>query len=64
MIVGLTALSAHFCMTKAMQYAEVSTVVILDFLRLPAIGMVGALIMLFGNLLMMLKEVSRKYEAV
>ncbi|MFB9932278.1 DMT family transporter [Photobacterium aphoticum] len=64
-IIGATALTAHFCMAKAMQHAEVSIVVILDFMRLPAIGMVGAvlygeslapslfigaLIMLIGNL--------------
>jgi drug/metabolite transporter (DMT)-like permease len=40
-IVGLTALSAHFCMAKAMQYAEVTTVVTLDFFRLPLITLVG-----------------------
>lgn len=43
-IIGATALTAHFCMTKAMQHAEVSIVVILDFMRLPAIGMVGAVL--------------------
>nr|WP_086939932.1 DMT family transporter [Thaumasiovibrio occultus] len=68
-IVGGTALTAHFCMTKAMQSAEVSLVVIMDFMRLPAIGIVGmllygetielslfvgALIMLLGNLTAML----------
>ncbi len=43
LLVGLTALSAHFCMTKAMQRTEVGTVVTLDFLRLPLIAMVGVL---------------------
>ena len=65
-IVGFTALFAHYCMTKAMQYAEVASVVTLDFFRLPMIAVVGivfysenveigllfgALLMLIGNLL-------------
>ncbi|MGI2870055.1 DMT family transporter [Vibrio alginolyticus] len=69
-IIGGTALTAHYCMAKAMQYAEVSVVVILDFIRLPAIGvvgailygedielslLVGALLMLLGNLLVIFK---------
>jgi drug/metabolite transporter (DMT)-like permease len=40
-IIGLTALSAHYCMAKAMQYADVTMVVTLDFLRLPLIALVG-----------------------
>ena len=44
LVIGLTALSAHYCMVKAMQYAEASTVVTLDFLRLPLIALVGALL--------------------
>lgn len=40
-VIGFTALSAHYCMTKAMQYAEVTTVVTMDFLRLPFIALVG-----------------------
>lgn len=43
-VVGLTALSAHFCMAKAMLYAEVTTVVTIDFLRLPMIATVGVLL--------------------
>ncbi|MCC2524704.1 DMT family transporter [Vibrio coralliilyticus] len=65
-VVGITALTAHFCITKAMQYAEASVVVTMDFLRLPVIAAVGivlysesfetslilgALLMLCGNLL-------------
>lgn len=46
-VIGLTALTAHFCMTRAMQAAEVTTVVTLDFLRLPAIALVG--ILLYGE---------------
>lgn len=40
-LIGLSALSAHFCLTHAMKTTEVSVVVTLDFLRLPLIGMVG-----------------------
>ncbi len=43
-IIALTALSAHFCMTKAMQSAEVTTVVMIDFFRLPLIAIVGVLL--------------------
>ncbi|ERB65310.1 hypothetical protein N779_10660 [Vibrio coralliilyticus OCN008] len=65
-VVGITALTAHFCIAKAMQYAEASVVVTMDFLRLPVIAVVGivlysesfetslilgALLMLSGNLL-------------
>ncbi|MFN3014511.1 DMT family transporter [Vibrio coralliilyticus] len=65
-VVGITALTAHFCITKAMQYAEASVVVTMDFLRLPVIAAVGivlysesfeaslilgSLLMLSGNLL-------------
>ncbi len=44
LVIGLTALSAHYCIAKAMQYAEATTVVTLDFLRLPFIALVGVLI--------------------
>ena len=40
-VISLTALSAHYCLTKAMQYAEVTMVVTVDFLRLPLIALVG-----------------------
>jgi drug/metabolite transporter (DMT)-like permease len=42
-LVGLTALSAHFCITHAMKKADASVVVTLDFLRLPMISVVGVL---------------------
>jgi len=66
LVIGVTSLSAHYCMTKAMQCAEVSFVVTMDFLRLPMIALVGvllysesfeislvlgALLMLTGNLI-------------
>lgn len=65
-IISLTALSAHFCINNALKLAEVGVVVTLDFLRLPLIAlvgvmfyseafnmtlMIGALVMLVGNLL-------------
>lgn len=43
-IIGVTALSAHYCMTKAMQYAEVTFVVTLDMFRLPLISIIGVLL--------------------
>lgn len=67
-VIGITALSAHYCMTKAMQLIEVSSVVTMDFFRLPVIAIVGvvfyyesfeitlilgALMMLVGNLINM-----------
>ena len=65
-IVGMSALTAHYCITKAMHNSEVSVVVTLDFLRLPLIAclgvllysedfnlslIIGASLMLMGNLL-------------
>ena len=40
--IGLAGLIAHFCLTKALSIAPASTVVPLDFARLPLIAMVGA----------------------
>ncbi len=61
LVIGLTALSAHYCMVKAMQHAEATTVVTLDFLRLPLITLVGVALyseamevtLLLGGLLML-----------
>lgn len=44
MVISLTALSAHFCMAKSMLYADVTTVVMIDFLRLPLIAIIGMLL--------------------
>lgn len=44
MSVALTGLSAHYCMSKSMQLAEVSVVISLDFLRLPIIAILGMLL--------------------
>lgn len=64
-LVGTTALSAHYCMTRAFKLADATFVVPMDFLRLPLIMVVGyllyqesvdwlvlagALLMLSGNL--------------
>lgn len=43
LVVGVTALTAHYCITRAMQLSEAGIVVTLDFLRLPLIGVVGIL---------------------
>ena len=40
-VVAITALTAHFCMTKAMLTTTVTTVVTLDFLRLPLAAIVA-----------------------
>lgn len=65
-IISLMALTAHYCITNAMKLADAGIVVTLDFLRLPLIAIVGvifyneqfelavilgAVLMLFGNLL-------------
>ena len=39
--VGLAAMAGHYCMASAMAHAEATTVVSLDFLRLPLIALVG-----------------------
>lgn len=64
LVVGITALSAHYCMARALALADATVVVPLDFLRLPLIALVGflfyqepldwlvlagALLMLVGN---------------
>lgn len=43
-VIGITALTAHYCIAKAMLFAEVTTVVTLDFLRLPLIAIIGVLL--------------------
>lgn len=40
-VIGLSALSAHYCLAKTMQYAEITTIITLDFFRLPLIALVG-----------------------
>lgn len=41
LIVGMTALSAHYCLTRALALADATVVVPMDFLRLPLIALVG-----------------------
>jgi drug/metabolite transporter (DMT)-like permease len=42
-VVGLTALGAHYCISRAMALADAMVVVPMDFLRLPLIAIVGAI---------------------
>lgn len=44
LLVGLMAISSHFCLAKALSLAEASVVVPIDFLRLPLITVIGFLI--------------------
>ncbi|PKF57629.1 EamA family transporter [Alteromonadales bacterium alter-6D02] len=43
-IISLTALSAHYCMSHALKCSDVATVMMIDFLRLPMIAVLGALL--------------------
>ncbi len=43
-IVGLSALTAHYCLAKALASDDASVVLPIDFLRLPVIAMVAALL--------------------
>ena len=69
-IIGLAALSAHYCITRALILSDAGVVITLDFLRLPLIAVIGVLfysedfditlligaaIMLLGNLINVLK---------
>jgi len=46
-VIGLSGLGAHFCLTTALSLAPASIVTPIDFLRLPLIGVVG--MMLYGE---------------
>jgi drug/metabolite transporter (DMT)-like permease len=48
-VVALTALSAHYCMTRAFRLADATVVVPLDFVRLPLIAVLG--LVLYGEAL-------------
>src|SRR5690554_1993094 len=41
LVVGIVGLTAHYCMAKAMQVADATIVVPMDFLRLPLIAVIG-----------------------
>jgi len=43
-IVGVSALSAHYCIARALKLADAMVVVPMDFLRLPLIAVVGIMI--------------------
>ena len=43
LMIGLSGLSAHYCMANAMRLAEATVVVTMDFMRLPLIAVVGYL---------------------
>lgn len=40
-VVAVAALSAHYCLTRALRLADATAVVAMDFLRLPLIALVG-----------------------
>jgi drug/metabolite transporter (DMT)-like permease len=40
-IVGLTALSAHYCIARALALADLAVVMPVDFLRLPLVALIG-----------------------
>lgn len=69
-LIGLTALTAHFCITKAMKTTDASVVVTLDFLRLPLIAAVGVLVygeafkpmLLVGAALMLVGNLINSYK--
>lgn len=44
LVVGVTALTAHYCLTRALRLAEMSVVLPIDFLRLPLVAVVGYLL--------------------
>ena len=44
LVVGVTAMSAHYCITRAMQLIDATVVIPMDFLRLPLIAGVGFLL--------------------
>lgn len=46
-VVSTTALTAHYCMSRALRLADATVVVPIDFLRLPLIALVGY--MLYGE---------------
>ena len=74
-VVGLSSMTSHFCMARAMQKTDISVVVTLDFLRLPLITLIGVFvyaevfhpIMVLGSLMVLcanLISVYRPKEAI
>lgn len=79
LLVGVTALTAHYCITRAMQLIDATVVVPMDFLRLPLIAgvgyllyneplewavILGALIMLIGNFISIRAEKRKLTKAL
>ncbi|TNF59667.1 MAG: DMT family transporter [Rhodobacteraceae bacterium] len=77
-LIGLAGLAAHFCMTNALAIAPATVVMPIDFIRLPAIAvigflvygealdvwiLVGALVIFAGNYLNIWTETRRKRVA-
>ena len=77
LVVGVTALSAHYCLTRALTLSDAMVVVPMDFLRVPLIALVGylfygealdgfvlggALVMLAGNLVNIRAEQRRAHS--
>ncbi|HCH33299.1 MAG TPA: EamA family transporter [Oceanospirillaceae bacterium] len=68
--VALTGLTAHYCVSKAMQMAEVSVVISLDFLRLPLIATLGMVLygesldvaVIFGGALMLVANLINHWQ--
>ena len=44
LVIALSALTAHYCLTNALGLADAGVVVTLDFLRLPCIALVGVIL--------------------
>ena len=74
-LTAVAAMSAHYCMAKALSFADAMVVMPMDFLRLPLIALVGylfyqehvdlwlfagALIMLLGNMLSLTESASKE----
>ena len=66
--VALTGLSAHYCLAKSFQLADVRVVISVDFLRLPIIGVIGMWLyneplevtVIFGGVLMLLANLANQ----
>lgn len=75
LVVGLSALSAHYCFSRAMMITTAMTVVTIDYMRLPIMVLlgwllygelldlwfwIGALLILTANVLTQLQQLRRK----
>ena len=69
-LIGLSALSAHFCLAKSMQYSDVTGIVTIDFFRLPLISLIGVvfyaeafeLSLLLGGIMMLVANLVNLYK--